>query len=165
MRMNWNIRTFVAGRIRGWIAPLLVVPGSVLLLTACGGEEAVEPEPEVNRPEQPAEVARDEMGYRRGIMTWEDEPYTGLARGFHSDGGLQAEIPLKDGLRHGEVREYYPNGQMSMRAEFVEGRRHGERRYFDEEGNLTKLQQWRDDEVVESLEGDDLPGERGLNDE
>ena len=126
-------------------------------LTACGGNGEEGGEAAAPRPEQPAEVVYEEMGYQRGLLTWEGEPYTGLARGRHSDGSLRAEIPLRDGLRHGMVREYYDNGQLSMQAEYVDGQRHGERRYFDQEGKLTKVQQWRDDKVVESLEGDELP--------
>ena len=141
--------------------------GLTLALPACGGDEAVGDAGEVDAdsdevvviPEQPAEVAHEDMGYRRGVLTWEGHPYTGVARGTHGDGSLRTEIPLNQGLRHGTVREYYPGGGLSMRAEFVDGQRHGERRYFDEEGNLIKLQQWQDDAVVESLEGDDIPPE------
>lgn len=138
-------------------------------LAACGGDQAAEGEgdagaeteeaPGGDIPGQPAEVAHEEMGYQRGLLTWEGHPYSGLARGTHGDGSLRTEIPLVNGLRHGTVREYYAGGGLSMRADFVDGQRHGERRYFDEQGNLIKLQQWVDDAVVESLEGDDIPQE------
>lgn len=127
------------------------------LLVSCGGAGDGEEGAATARPEQPDEVVYEDMGYQRGVLLWEGHPYTGLARGLHSDGSVRAEIPLKAGLRHGLVREYYENGSLSMRAEYVEGQRHGERRYFDPDGNLTKVQQWRDDEVVETLEGDELP--------
>jgi hypothetical protein len=70
------------------------------------------------------------------LITWKDQPFTGIAVEFFPNGTLCSEVPHLDGVRHGLLRAWYPSGQLREEASLWQGGVHGYKREWDEQGRL-----------------------------
>ena len=152
------------------MALLLAVPTA--LLTSSCKKEAAERSPSNPLPPPPpgatndgpviVEVPYQDLGYKKGIFTMDDEPFTGRAIQKHPDGKLKARYDFVDGLFDGMTEEWYENGQRSGLKHYKAGKRHGITTYWDEDGKPIKQILYQDDEEIEEKVGDDIPKNLGL---
>lgn len=98
--------------------------------------------------QKPAEVTYKELKWREDVYFLNDQPFTGIARDKHKEGGLKGEYPFKEGRLHGVVREWWDNGQLSTETHFEHGKRHGLNRYWSRSGQLMKEQMYEHDTSV-----------------
>lgn len=61
---------------------------------------------------------------------------------FYDDGSKKIEVELKDGLKHGNIREYYPNGELKLKGQYDEDVPVGKWKYYNEEGKLIKTDKY-----------------------
>ena len=71
-----------------------------------------------------------------------------LEKEYYANGKLAREIPLKDGLIHGEVKTYYENGKIRSTANFVNGNIHGSLREYNQAGKVIKETLYRNDKEM-----------------
>ncbi len=70
---------------------------------------------------------------------------------YDQDGNINIEgnVDAYYNLYEGEVKEYYPNGKIKLIANYSEGYLHGESTYYDQEGNVTKVEVYEYEVLVE----------------
>ena len=73
-----------------------------------------------------------------------DGPYTK----YYPSGQIEIKGNVKDGIPYGLTEKYYENGQLERRGNFKNGYEELFE-YFDEDGNLTKTEEYKDGELVE----------------
>ena len=61
----------------------------------------------------------------------------------YPNGQLDSRIKIKDGKRS-SYEGYHPNGQVGLRGNYKNGNHDGLFETFDENGNLTKTEEWKD---------------------
>ena len=72
-----------------------------------------------------------------------DDPFTGNAKMYFSDGVLSSEGGYKNGLRHGEWVEYWKNTKVRSTGFYAGGEFHGKWVWFEENGKLIKRQNYK----------------------
>jgi hypothetical protein len=92
---------------------------SLLLLCTLGLLACNSPTP----PPQPAD-------------TTVDNTTVNVRRSFHSNGQVDAEVPMVDGLQHGTLTAYFPDGRVKAIQGWQHGRPFGEHKVFDADGAL-----------------------------
>lgn len=70
---------------------------------------------------------------------------------FYSDGSLRLKVPMKDGLRDGQLVQYYKNGSIELKSTWKQGKKHGKLVSFYENGNIKTIEYFKDDVRVDSL--------------
>ena len=55
---------------------------------------------------------------------------------FYDNGQLKVTVGLKNGLKHGNLKEYYENGTLKIRGKYKENKKTGVWSYFNEQGKL-----------------------------
>ena len=55
---------------------------------------------------------------------------------YYETGELKIEVELKDGLKHGTIKQYHPNGKLKLKGEYKEDFPTGKWKYYDEDGKL-----------------------------
>lgn len=55
---------------------------------------------------------------------------------FFEDGTLKLEVELKNGLKHGTIKEYYADGKLKMKGQYDEDVPIGKWKYYNQEGKL-----------------------------
>lgn len=60
----------------------------------------------------------------------------GVAKYWHSNGQIYAEIPFKDGKKNGKFKLFRENGSLDQELSYKNGILHGINRWFDERGSL-----------------------------
>lgn len=60
----------------------------------------------------------------------------GMAKYWHSNGQIYAEIPFKDGKKNGKFKLFRENGSLDQELSYKNGILHGISRWFDERGSL-----------------------------
>lgn len=133
---------------------------TILLLiaaTSCKNEVALDPESQVRdtppgaenkEPLTPQFLYKD-LGYKKGIITKDDLPFSGRAIQHHADGTIKFRWNYVNGLLDGVIEEWYENGQRSTYKLYKGGMRHGITKYWDESGKPTKQVLYRQDKEVE----------------
>jgi hypothetical protein len=61
---------------------------------------------------------------------------TNIHKGFHRNGQLREEVPLKKGQRHGLCRTWHKNGVLASEEPYQDGVPHGVCRHWNEAGRL-----------------------------
>ena len=61
-----------------------------------------------------------------------------LEKKYYANGKLAREIPLKDGLINGEVKDYYENGKIRSTATFIDGDIDGVVKKYNQAGKVIK---------------------------
>lgn len=131
----------------------------LLLLAATSCKNKVAPQPEIPERENPPgaenkgpaipELLYKDLGYKKGLITKDDLPFTGRAVQHHADGKLKSRYNFVNGLLDGVIEEWYENGRKSTYKLYKAGLREGITRYWDESGKPTKQVLYRNDEEVE----------------
>ncbi len=57
---------------------------------------------------------------------------------FFDDGILKLEVELKNGLKHGNLKQYHENGELYLKGEYENDEPVGKWKYYDENGKLVK---------------------------
>jgi antitoxin component YwqK of YwqJK toxin-antitoxin module len=92
-------------------------------------------------------------------------------REWDEDGQLLAEVPMRGGVRHGNVAYFYPGGQLEEMQPYRHGQMHGTGRQWSEDGRLlvtwqlnrgTGLDLWCDSGTGTLAEEHYWPREGGL---
>ena len=99
-----------------------------------------------------------DLGYKKGIITKDDLPFSGCAIQHHADGTLKFRWNYVNGLLDGLVEEWYENAQRSTYKIYKKGMRHGITSYWDENGTLTKQVLYKNDEEIEEKTENAIPG-------
>lgn len=68
-----------------------------------------------------------------------DSVVTGVKKILFADGTVRAEIPMKDGRRHGLAKEYHRNGKVFQELNYNNGIKEGEARQYYEGGPLAQI--------------------------
>ncbi len=74
-----------------------------------------------------------------------------LEKEYYANGKLAREIPLKDGLIHGEVKTYYENGKIRSTANFVNGNIDGILREYNQAGKVIKETLYKNGNKVKKI--------------
>ncbi len=69
-------------------------------------------------------------------MSWNDQPFTGLAFEIYSNGQRQSESPYVQGVLQGISREWYSEGGTKEEANYWNGVRHGGTRTWSPAGKI-----------------------------
>ena len=102
-----------------------------------------------------------DRGYKKGIITKDDLPFSGCAIQHHADGTLKFRWNYVNGLLDGVVEEWYENGHISTYKLYKGGLREGITTYWDEAGKQTRQVLYRNDEEVEVKVENETPGKTG----
>ncbi len=133
----------------------------VLLSCASSCKDSVKPSPSSAGDNPPGaknegpivqEFLYKDLGYKKGIITKDDLPFSGCAIQHHADGTLKFRWNYVNGRLDGVVEEWYENGQRSTYKLYKAGLREGITKYWDEAGTPTKQVLYRNDEEVEVKE-------------
>ncbi len=116
--------------------------------TEKGVDEPRPPGAENKGPVIPDLLYKD-LGYKKGLITKDDLPFTGRAVQHHADGTIKSRYNFVDGKLDGVVEEWYENGKRSTYKLYKNGLREGITKYWDEGGRPTKQVLYRNDEEVE----------------
>ena len=125
-------------------------------LTSCRNK--VSPETGMDAPPPPgaenkapivAEFLYKDLGYKKGLITKDDIPFTGHAVQHHTNGKIKSRYEFIDGLLDGVIEEWYDNGNKSTYKLYKKGLREGITIYWDKNGQQTKQVLYRNDEEVE----------------
>ena len=129
-------------------------------LTSCRNK--VSPETGTDTPPPPgaenkdpivAEFLYKDLGYKKGLITKDDIPFTGRAVQHHPNGKIKSRYEFIDGLLDGVIEEWYDNGNKSTYKLYKKGLREGITVYWDKHGQQTKQVLYRNDEEVEVITG------------
>ena len=74
-----------------------------------------------------------------------------LEKEYYYNGKLAREIPMKDGLIHGEVKDYYENGKIRAIAPFVNGNVDGILREYNQAGKVIKETLYKNGNKVKKI--------------
>lgn len=72
---------------------------------------------------------------------------------YYYDGGVESEIPYKDGLPHGVERRYYKGGGLKCEISHYKGKREGEVRCYSQDGMLEATALYQDDRLIDGEDG------------
>ena len=111
-------------------------------------DEARPPGAENKGPVVPEFLYKD-LGYKKGLITKDELPFTGRAVQHHANGTIKSRYNFVDGKLDGVVEEWYENGKRSTYKLYKNGLREGITKYWDESGRPTKQVLYRNDEEVE----------------
>ena len=78
-----------------------------------------------------------------------ETPYTGKYVGYYENGQKNEETNYKDGKIEGLLISWYRNGQKEYEGNFIDGKEEGLWTWWDKEGNVTKTETYKDDELVD----------------
>lgn len=67
-------------------------------------------------------------------MTWQGEPFSGIAYETDSTSKLVSEVEFAKGLQNGMAREWYASGQLRSESEYANGSRHGHSKTWHQNG-------------------------------
>ena len=82
-----------------------------------------------------------------------------VEKNYYPNGGLESEIPYKQGQLHGTAVWYYPHGKKSLEITYKNGRKEGEMKRFFRNGTIETIENYKND----SLDGISLKyGENGV---
>jgi len=81
-----------------------------------------------------------------GIISYNNEPFTGVMITLYPTSGLYSEESFKDGVKNGLHRGYYENGHLAVEMNFKQGVYHGLARRWFENGQLEELGTFKDGE-------------------
>jgi len=113
------------------------------------GTDAPLPPGAENKAPVVAEFLYKDLGYKKGLITKDDTPFTGRAVQHHANGEIKSRYEFIDGLLDGVIEEWYDNGNKSTYKLYKKGLREGITIYWDENGQQTKQVLYRNDEEVE----------------
>jgi antitoxin component YwqK of YwqJK toxin-antitoxin module len=65
----------------------------------------------------------------------------------YSDGGVRAEIPMKNGIKNGLAVEYYQSGKVYREIEYVDGKKEGIAKRYYENGKLAQETMYKNDKI------------------
>lgn len=65
----------------------------------------------------------------------------------YSDGSVRAEIPLKNGKKHGVAKEYYQSGKIFREINYVDGLKQGLAKRYFENDQLAQETAYKDDKI------------------
>jgi antitoxin component YwqK of YwqJK toxin-antitoxin module len=68
----------------------------------------------------------------------------GIKKLLFPDGKLKAEIPMKDGKRHGLAKEYYKDGKIFQEVSYVNGIKEGLAKQYYEHGIIAQETSYKD---------------------
>jgi hypothetical protein len=68
----------------------------------------------------------------------------GVIKTHYANGKLKAEIPVKNGKRHGLVVQYFGSGKKHVEMNYVDGKHNGLTKRYYENGNLYEETEYRD---------------------
>jgi hypothetical protein len=71
----------------------------------------------------------------------------GVVKNYYANGKIKAEVPVKNGKRHGIAIQYYQNGKKHVEMTYVNGKNHGMTKRYYENGNLYEETEYRDGEM------------------
>lgn len=106
-------------------------------------------------------VELDESGKENGTNTWYDIDgkkyldYT-FVKGdlkmvtFTDKNGVSSVLAEKKGKKI-DYKTNYPNGQLSREVSIIDGKKEGQFKYYDYYGNLTSVELYKNDELVDSI--------------
>ena len=95
-----------------------------------------EPELTVNRNDRL--LRRD-----RGIIYFENVPFSGIVNSQYQDGTPQAKQSYKSGKRNGQYSEWYPTGQIRYSKNFKNGLQEGEQKEWYRDGILSRVMKFQ----------------------
>ena len=108
-----------------------------LFLSACSRKEIPAPKPAPTAPPKSkvlniadATVTADDVVHLKST----GEPFTGTLHEHWAGGKLRRETGMKNGLRHGPMKEWLVNGWLDLTGQFVEGKPDGVFAKFTEDG-------------------------------
>lgn len=61
---------------------------------------------------------------------------------YYEDGTPKMQVELKNGLKHGSIKQYHPNGKLKLKGQYDNGEPSGKWKYYDEEGKLIKTDKY-----------------------
>lgn len=61
---------------------------------------------------------------------------------FFEDGSLKLEVDIKNGLKHGTIKEYHPNGKLKLKGQYEDDEPVGKWKYYDEDGEHLKTDRY-----------------------
>jgi len=96
----------------------------------------IEPELTVNRNDRL--LRRD-----RGIIYFENVPFSGIVNSQYQDGTQQAKQSYKSGKRNGQYSEWYPTGQIRYSKNFKNGLQEGEQKEWYRDGILSRVMKFQ----------------------
>ena len=96
----------------------------------------IEPELTVNRNDRL--LRRD-----RGIIYYENVPFSGIVNSQYQDGTQQAKQSYKSGKRNGQYSEWYPTGQIRYSKNFKNGLQEGEQKEWYRDGILSRVMKFQ----------------------
>ena len=139
---------------------LLIVVGSILLMTSCNHKKvekelfdtgAVKSEKTFDKIEGKVQLVKEVDFHPNGQKYMEgafkDELRQGKWTSWYADGTLWSEGEFKDGESNGALTVYHPNGQIHYQGTFNKGERVGAWTFYDENG--AKMKEINYDKVPE----------------
>ena len=130
----------------------------LVLLVSCSDQPPPE-SPTEPSPEPPPEVLYEVPSHRliyNGGVPYEigsNKPFTGISvEHFEHFGGLvtgEERTVYKKGREVSKtVVTFHENGQLRSRGNYKDGKQEGVWERYDENGNLTKTEEWKDGELI-----------------
>jgi antitoxin component YwqK of YwqJK toxin-antitoxin module len=96
------------------------------------------------RKNEEVDSISNESYYENGQLWFKNNYLTGHGESYHRNGQLQCGPPDNN-----IARCYHPNGELREKGMILNGEQTGLWEYFDEEGNLTKTEEYKDGELIE----------------
>lgn len=90
-------------------------------------------------------------GSLRAEIPVKDGKKHGLAVEYYRDGKKFQEIEYKEGLKDGLAKKYYQTGQLAQETNYKEGKNHGLQRKYRENGKLQSETMFYEDEPCKGL--------------
>ncbi|MDR1835346.1 MAG: toxin-antitoxin system YwqK family antitoxin, partial [Fusobacteriaceae bacterium] len=89
-------------------------------------------------------VKKDGVWYEEA----ENQPFTGLAKGYYSDGKLRTELTFRDGVPDGPSKGYYVNGKLRSEGNFEKDKKAGVWQHYFENGAVQIREEYNGDKCV-----------------
>ncbi len=67
---------------------------------------------------------------------------------YFKNGQLKLTVGLKNGLKHGNLKEFYENGKLKIRGRYKEDLKNGEWSYYNQQGQLLEVKEFKDGEEI-----------------
>ena len=96
------------------------------------------------------------LGYKEGLFTLAQKPFTGLSEERYKNGTRKSRYGFKDGRHHGLVEEWYENGNKKTLTHYQDGKHEGENRYWNSDGTPQVLKIWKNDVLISETPGAEL---------
>ena len=155
------------------VALALVVGGSAVLFTACGGGECETPDDKKSGCVEKGYHDNGRLAYEipwknneKIVEKWyfesgqleRETPYKngkidGVEKTYYKDGQLHEEGSYKNDQRDGISKTYYQNGQIKYDYSFKNGRLDGMVRHYGENGELTRECEYKQHNAVKRIKG------------